>query len=517
MRGALLSLLLLLTLSLGAQQPSAAGVWEGFLATPDGDLSIRVEFRQETNDRWIGALAASAGKPFPLTDVKVQNNKISFTLVTTGAMAFEGEMVEARNIAGNASRDGMLFPFRLARNGAALQAGSEPEKPITMEDIAGSLDERPFFASRRHPAIEYGSAPASDRVAALAQRVADGSVKLKFESSNGYLKSVLDALKLPVESQAIVFSRTSVQGQYIAPNTPRALYFSDDVTLGFIQDAPFLEFAAQDPQQGTIFYTLDQQEVARPEIRRRDNCLSCHESRNSLDVPGLLVRSVGVTGQGDLRPQLANYVSDHRSPFEERWSGWYVTGKTDVLRHLGVSAESLKTRFDPVAYPSASSDVAALMVFDHQVRMTNLLTRVAWEVRTALYEEEKTGKGKDVIERLIANNAKELVDYLLFVDEARIPGKIQSTSGFAEVFGALGPRDSQGRSLRQLDLGKRLMRYPCSYMIYSAAFDGLPSVAKEAVYKRMWEVLSGKFASADREAIIQILRETKRDLPSYFR
>jgi hypothetical protein len=113
---------------------------------------------------------------------------------------------------------------------------------------------------------------------------------------------------------------------------------------------------------------------------------------------------------------------------------------------------------------------------------------------------------------------------MLFIDETPLPGRIQGTSGFAEKFSAQGPRDSKRRSLRQLDLERRLMRYPCSYMIYSPAFDGLPTGVKEAVYQRLWQILSGeeksakyaRLSTADRRAIVEILRETKKDLPEYF-
>jgi hypothetical protein len=119
--------------------------------------------------------------------------------------------------------------------------------------------------------------------------------------------------------------------------------------------------------------------------------------------------------------------------------------------------------------------------------------------------------------------AGDLVDYMLFVDEAPIGRKLEGSSGFAEKFMALGPRDSKGRSLRQLNLDLRLMQYPCSYMIYSEAFDALPAAAKAAAYDRLWQVLSGqdkdkkyKLSLVDRQAIVEILRETKKDLPAFF-
>jgi hypothetical protein len=194
--------------------------------------------------------------------------------------------------------------------------------------------------------------------------------------------------------------------------------------------------------------------------------------------------------------------------------------------------ESLNGKFDTDAYLSPYSDIVALMVFEHQMRMINLFTRVGWEIRFAEYQEQIDRKQNDkalrdhhnATVRLLGETARELVDYLLFVDEAPLADKIQGTSGFTEKFSAREPRDTKGRSLRQLDLERRLMRYPCSYMIYSQAFDTLPSEAKDAIYKRMWQILSGqekdgkyaRFSRADREATVEILGETKKGLPKYF-
>jgi hypothetical protein len=120
----------------------------------------------------------------------------------------------------------------------------------------------------------------------------------------------------------------------------------------------------------------------------------------------------------------------------------------------------------------------------------------------------------------LAGLTAEIVDYMLFVDEARLNSPVRGTLGFEEKFAAQGPFDGKGRSLRQFDLERRIMRYPCSYMIYSAAFEGLPAEAKDAIYRRMWQVLSSenrRLSAQDRRAIVEILRDTKKDLPSYFR
>lgn len=498
------------------------------MITPDSPLRFRISLEQSPTGAWSGSMdiPSQGSQSIPLANLVIAADAISFDIAVPNAPSLSGRFLnEGTTIEGGLKRDPRLMPFRLARSVEELQPVAAVVEPITLADIKGSLDDRPFFSWPQHPAIQYATRPVTDRVALLNTMVQDGKVQLHFDESSGYLRSILDALKISLESQIVVFSKTSVQSPLISAANPRALYFTDDVTVGFIKKAPFIEFAAQDPQQGVAFYTLDQREVDRPQIRRRDSCLSCHESRNSLDVPGLLVRSIGVSADGDILPRLANFTSDHRSPFNERWGGWYVTGKAESLHHLGNSADSLRGKIDSATYPSVFSDVAALMVFDHQATMSNMLTRVGWEIRAALYQEEKTGLGKDITAQLLANDIKELVDYMLFVDEPPITGNILTTSGFPGAFAKSGPFDRKGRTLRQLSLEARIMTFPCSYMIYSAAFESLPSPAKEAVYQRLWDVLSGKvkdekyagkLSPSDREAIVQILRDTKPDLPAYY-
>ena len=157
---------------------------------------------------------------------------------------------------------------------------------------------------------------------------------------------------------------------------------------------------------------------------------------------------------------------------------------------------SAKGLFDPDGYPVVSSDIAAHLVFAHQTGMTNLLTRASYEARAAdplLHPPfASTPEEDERVASMMAGVAREVVDYLLFIDETKLSGQIRGSSGFAERFSASGPRDRKGRSLYALDLNRRLMKYPCSYMIYSKQFDGLPSVAKDVVYRRMWEILSGQ-------------------------
>lgn len=400
----------------------------------------------------------------------------------------------------------------------------------------GDVD-KGFVPEPNDPAIEYTSRPTNDLISVLNREIKAGKVRLRFDGRQGYLPSVLEALHVPIESQMAVFSKTSVQAQRISPQNPRTLFFNDSLAIGWVHGG-FIEAAAQDPRQGVIFYVLEQIPSETPQFTRHNDCLNCHNSNNAMGVPGMLIRSQFTAPNGTTMRWLGNYVTDHRSPLEERWGGWYVTGRTGAIRHMGnavvvdatnpesivtdqtLNLASLAGRIDNTAYLSPYSDIVALMVFEHQMHMMNLLTRIGWQTRYLL----RNGDAHDLQTAGLSASVEDLVDYMLFVDEPPLPNKIEGTSGFAQKFSAEGLHDRRGRSLRQFDLEHRLMRYPCSYMIYSDVFDALPSEAKNAIYERLWLILSGAstdakylhLSPADRQAVLEILRETKKQLPDYF-
>ena len=415
-----------------------------------------------------------------------------------------------------------------------------------------TLAER-FSASFRHPAIEYGTRPRTDRVAQLNERLRTGEATLSFDARRGFLAAVLNALDVPVESQTLVFSKTSLQSDFIGPGNPRAIYFNDDVAVAWIRGAPAIELAALDPEQGVMFYALSQRRRARG-FQRPRSCLECHVSDATLGLPGLAV------GSAVIDPEGVPYVSipvDQRTPISSRWGGWYVTGETGLGPHVGntvatdpdepmlledeanFNLPTIEDRFDTTGYLTPYSDIAALMVLEHQTHMTNLLTRTGWEFRVAAYERRGTrglfqGPGAAQGDATPPAPAGEddalrgavgaLVDYMLFVDESPLTDRMAGNAGFEAMFEARGPFDRRGRTLREIDLDLRLFRYPCSYMIHTAAFDALPADAKDAVYRRLWQVLSGAdrdsryehLTRGDRQAIVEILRDTRPDLPDYF-
>ena len=413
-----------------------------------------------------------------------------------------------------------------------------------LADLSGS-----YVVPLDDPAIEYATRPVSDPVSMLQQRLEKGEAKLEFNPVFGYLPSVLRNLNTPISSQMLVFSKTSFQAPRIYPRIPRALYFNDNVSVGWVRGGDVLEIASVDPRQGIIFYTIDQWRSPKPQFVRRDDCLQCHYNGSTLGVPGLLVRSVFTDMSGAPLFHLGTFVSDHRSALKERWGGWYVTGTHGNQTHMGNSTyergsalrpdsprgdnvTDLRRQLDTDAYLSPHSDIVALMVIEHQTRMQNLITRVGFETRMALSSQtainealkERPGSMSDSTIRRINSAADELAAYMLFAGETPIESPIAGTSGFAAEFSRQGPRDRQGRSLRQFDLTRRMFRYPCSYLIYSDSFDNLPEMARERIYQRLWEVLTDRdkspafahLTTKDRKAIFEILVETKRGLPEYW-
>jgi hypothetical protein len=385
-----------------------------------------------------------------------------------------------------------------------------------------------------HPAIGYRIASRTDPVAQLAERLLAGTAKLTYDGPSGYLRSLLTALDVPVESQIAVFSKTSLQGSRINPSNPRTIFFNDTVSVAWMRGG-FIEIAAQDPVQGIGFYLLPQEAGMSPRPFPDGQCLGCHYSAAAEGVPGLLLRSIPTAADGAPLPWLGNATMDHRTPAAERWGGWYVTGRHGSQPHLGNltlpdrgaqqlpawnpsrTLTTLAGKFDTGAYLSPHSDIVALLVFQHQARVMNLLTRVGWLARLTAAQNPPPG-----VDARLAPSINELVDYMLFVGEAPLED-VSGTSGFAERFTAGGPRDEKGRSLRDLDLKRRLMRYPCSYMVYAAAFDSLPDSAREMVYRRMKRILSGEerdqryaHVAANGSATIEILRGTKKNLPAWF-
>lgn len=390
---------------------------------------------------------------------------------------------------------------------------------------AGDLDGAP---------IHYATAPENNAVARLQMELDTGKTKLAYDKDKGYLPAILKALDVPVSSQVLVFSKTSLQRNRIAPKTPRALYFNDAVYVGYCQSGEVMEFSVADPSLGTVFYTLEQQGEEAPRFKRQtEACLICHGSSATQGFPGHLVRSVYPDQEGQPIFSLGTSRVDHSTPLTKRWGGWYVTGSNSGREHLGNMILPKNTRHQPTSNPhgtecndlssffetgeylSKHSDLVALLVLEHQAEVHNRLTRVALETRQAVHQQEEFDrilgrKEKGLSEstaRRIDSACESLVEHLFFAEEAPLGGKVSGTSGFAADFQAKGARDGQGRSLRDFDLTDRMFRYPLSYLVLSQAFEQLPAVARERAVARVRQILQE--GSVDRK-YAHLTPETRR-------
>jgi hypothetical protein len=375
--------------------------------------------------------------------------------------------------------------------------------------------------------LNYGQRPVMNPVSRLEERMRKGEVQLKWDSRFGYLPAVLAELKVPAWSQTLVFSKTSLQLHKISPSTPRALYFNDDVYVGWVPNGDVIEISAADSEKGGVFFSIRQDAGTLPKIERGDQCLQCHHSGMTTGVPGHLVRSVYPDSEGHPITTTNSFVTDHRSPFSQRWGGWYVSGTHGAMRHMGnvfadnvkrpealdreagANVTSLSRLFDTGRYLSPHSDLIALMVLEHQTKTHNIIARAGFEARAALRLDAEMRKllgetGSEPGEsarRRIDRAAAILAGFLLFSGEAKLESPIRGMPEFASGFSALGPKDRQGRSLREFDLTTRLFKYPLSFLIYSEAFAALPAELRKATWRRIDAALAGDAHKAAREIL----------------
>ncbi len=372
-------------------------------------------------------------------------------------------------------------------------------------------------------------------------------------SSHDLLVALLKKLDIPIESQILVYSKTSAQNPHIAPQTPRAIYFSDNVYLGWVQDGE-IEVASFDPKLGLVFHLvgLTTHKQGEPPVLNRDQtCLNCHAGSSNHDLPGVMARSVHVATTGMPIFEAGSFHVRHSTPIEERWGGWYVTGHVEGREHMGnsVAEESadgssievrrlaegnLKTLdgvFPTKPYLNGGqSDVLALMVLEHQVAVHNMLVEANLTTRETLKRQAEMrkafGEGNDV--PLSDSNAKILdrlatrvLNEMLFVDEVALPGGIEGGEAFQDAFAKKAIKSKKGKSLRDFRLYERMMKYRCSYLIYSEAFQQLPTEIRTRILDQLHGILTepdkwaqfSHLSSSERKNILEIVSETVPDLP----
>lgn len=390
---------------------------------------------------------------------------------------------------------------------------------------------------------------ALDPIARFQDRIDRGEARLEYDSRLGYLPSLLEALEIPTSSQVLVFSKTSAQFRLISPSSPRAIYFNDDIYVGWVRGSRLMEISVADPAGGAVFYTLPQEPTEKPRfVPDNGACLQCHETGRTLGIPGHLTRSVYPSTGGMPYFQLGTTNVDHTTEISERFGGWYVTGRVkgthrgnatlaspsqapEFEKGAGSTVTDLAGRFSVEAYLTPHSDIVAHIVLAHQTQMHNRIAFANIEARKALaYRDDMIRIMGDPSEDLLASvrrriegPSERLVRHLLLSGETPLPGPVEGPTSFAEDFQRQGLGDAKGRSLRDLDLTTRLFRYPCSFLIYSEAFRELPEQVKDYVYKRLDEILTGRdesdrfshLSAADRVDIRAILLDTLPQAAQY--
>ncbi len=396
-----------------------------------------------------------------------------------------------------------------------------------------------------YPAMNYSGEAQHNRVARLQQKLEKGEAKLEFVPGRGYLDSLIKNLDIDPSSQLLVYSKTSLQSDYIRGATPRALYFNDDSSVSWEDGAPLIEIAAMDSELGPVFYSLQNHQgnsAPRGFDREGSRCLNCHDRYGMMGggVP-IFVETSSLVDVGGLILKPDDVITvDDDTPIAQRWAGWYVTGHSGSQVHLGniqvhsvkeldnldrvrkINLDSLDGLFDTKPYITGKSDIVALLVLEHESTIYNMITRMRFRASKVPLQDGQMSARDAHMEQVMSD---KLLQAMLFVGAAQFGDRITGSSGFDTWFQKQGPRDSHGRSLRELDLKTRLFKYPLSFLIYSPAFDSLPDNMRKHVYERLARVLTGAdtsstfagISASDRQTILEILKDTKPQFAAYLK
>lgn len=391
------------------------------------------------------------------------------------------------------------------------------------------------------PPISYAATKPSNPVQDLKEACDQGKVILRASSSRELLIDLLDKLAIPASTQVLSFAKHSLQSHHISPANPRSIYFNDGVYLGHVQDEEGLfELATFDARLGCTFYVVKKpvEKGGKISIERETNrCMTCHGGNRSRGVPGVMVRSVFVAPDGQPVLSAGSFRSDHTSPLKNRWGGWYVTGKSGGREHLGnyilpgkkkpsgvnnqqgINRDGLPQGIaDQVLVPT--SDIAALMVLEHETDAVNYITRLMYQYQLA-GKPGLDGKVSPALEGAI----QDLVGQLLFAGEFKLESPVQGSGQFRADFERQGPRSPDGRSLREMDMRTRMFRHPLSYMVYSRAFQALPEELRTKVWSGIYQIVNNPMfspgfeglTSKDKEAIREIVTQTIKPLPDFWK
>lgn len=378
----------------------------------------------------------------------------------------------------------------------------------------------------------YHQRPLKDRFTMLKDDLEAGKLGLDESSEKAFLASLLAKLEVPVSSQMLVFSTTSLQLRLIRQDNPRALYFNDDIHVGYIPGGK-IEILSMDPELGAIFYMFDIPRLGQPvRVERSERCNNCHADDDTGGVPGVVIKSVMPGPTGGSLDTFRPLRVGHDVPLSERFGGWYVTGKSAITNHLGNTfgrysgGELMRvpldpaTRFDASRYLLPTSDILPQLVHEHQGGFVNRVLRAGYTARTLLHESK--GRLTPAQSAELDEQARIVTRYVLFADEASLPGGgVEGDAAFKADFLRVRRAGPMGASLRDFDLKTRLFRYRCSYLIYSPIFTALPAEMKQRIFRQLsaalnWTKPAPEYAylpTPEKQAIVAILRKTLPGLP----
>lgn len=393
--------------------------------------------------------------------------------------------------------------------------------------------------------VEFKAAPHDylthtprDRFTGLLPRLNSGEIKLDTTDDKTFLTSLLKALDVPVSSQILVFSASSLQSEIINPRNPRALYFNEDTYVGFVPGGK-VEVISMDPTHAATFYIFDrlQRGGPLPLIGRSEKCFNCHAGNATHRVPGLIAESVLPMLSGASLETYRRDEQGHQIPLEKRFGGWHLTGGhhlTDTHANLmGATRASGSLEKVPVEpgkmwdidrHLLPTSDILPNLIHEHQIGFENRVFHAAYVLR----QLSAQGRGSPPMSAKaeVEKHADDLARYILFADEAKLPRQgVEGDANFIREFQRNKKPAGSGASLKDFDLKNRIFKYRASYMLYTESWQKLPKEFKDRVYYKMAEGLRDQNPSPayavipadEKRAIRSILKETLPGLPPWWR
>jgi hypothetical protein len=370
----------------------------------------------------------------------------------------------------------------------------------------------------------YWEKPQQDRFSKMIAQVAAGKAALDLSNNTAFLLSLLKALEIPVSSQLLVFSGSSLQKRLINSRNPRALYFNEDTFVGFVPGGR-IEIASLDPELGLIFSIFDPLRggAALPTVTRPEGCLNCHAEAHSYRLPGVSIESLAVDRDGSSLETYRRGEIGHMVPLADRFGGWHLTGghglastRANFIGSLSPAGmartENPVGKFADVSnYPVATSDILPHLIHEHLSGFLNRLIQLRYLERRMRMAAQTSEPDRAAMQRLV----DEFADYLLFKDEAALPsggvtGEPTYQAAFLERYA--------GSGLGQFDLKSRIFRLRCSYLlgteIWKSNSPGLQKAISSQLGKKLAPETASHLTKQEKAEIRNVLTKGKLLPPS---